>query len=84
MRSVLFLGNSHLSSVKVAYDDEYKGRITPVCKFFCARSADLHFTGVRDGRIVPNPEAAVCAEDLYRFFPDRGRDFIKQYYVQTN
>jgi hypothetical protein len=84
MKFVLFLGNSHLSSVKIAYDDEYKGRITPVCKFFCARGADLNFTDVRDGRIVPNPKAAPCAEDLYRFFPDRGRNFIMQYYVQTN
>jgi hypothetical protein len=40
MDSVLFLGNSHLSAFKLAYD-EIKGPNIPGCMFYCARGATL-------------------------------------------
>jgi len=78
MNSVLFLGNSMLSSIKLAYD-EIGNRIRPQCTFFCARGADLYFTKVVSGRIIPIGRADVCEEDFFRFFPEGGRSTSELY-----
>src|SRR5579863_3219685 len=69
MASVLFIGNSHLSAVKLAYD-EVKGPNTPECIFFCARGADLAFTEVSSGMIRPIPRVEIDEEEIRYGFPD--------------
>lgn len=82
MPSVLFLGNSHLSAVKLAYD-EVKGPKTPTCIFFCARGADLAFTEVSSGTLRPVQEVEIDEEEIRFAFPDMPiAALIERYSIQ--
>ena len=63
MTSVLFLGNSHLSAIKLAYQRD-TSLIGPRARFYCARGADLYFTSVEEGRIVAPPTKEPASLDI--------------------
>ncbi len=80
--SVLFLGNSHLSAYKLAYDELRDSNI-PECMFFCARGADLAFTEVVSGKMRPVPRAELSEEEIWYFYQDgHNRKLIELYSVQ--
>lgn len=61
--TILFLGNSHLSAIKLAHDSD-PSLIGVAAKFYCARGADLYFTAVENGRLFA---ADACVDDLESF-----------------
>ena len=65
MAKALVLGNSHVASVKVAYDQNRAlfGDIA----FFGATGMDLAFTDVRGGRIVGTDRACLDMATLKQF-----------------
>lgn len=69
MKSVLFLGNSHVSALKLAHD-QMKSDIPAQCMFFCARGADLAFTDVINGHLVARAATPISDHMLDFFFPD--------------
>lgn len=67
--TILFLGNSHLSALKLAHDQN-PGIIGSDAQFYCARGADLYFTAVEDGRISPADPASHDEDQIEAFAPD--------------
>lgn len=72
MKRIVFLGNSHLSAFKFAHDDLGHSLNADV-RFFCAMAADLFFTEVIDGRLVPRSTGRMSASHVHCFFgrPDQ-------------
>lgn len=67
-RTALFLGDSHLSAIKLAAAEFPELKTAP---FFCARGGDLRFTELRDGRIVASEGEAVESQLVSRSSPVR-------------
>ena len=80
MAKALVLGNSHVASVKVAYDQNRAlfGDIA----FFGATGMDLAFTDVRGGRIVGTDRACLDMATLKQFSPEAKEEYLVQYLAQ--
>ena len=80
MTTALFLGNSHVSAYKLAYD-ELASSSFPTCRFYCARGADLIFTQVTPDGILPCDNANVD-EDVLRYgFCDISMEWAIEQYI---
>lgn len=79
MTSVLFLGNSHLSALKLAYDRD-AGTSGACVRFYCARGADLYYTRVERCRIVAAPAAPAIGSELadrfWGFSPEHAWHYV--------
>lgn len=82
MSQVLFLGNSHVSAFKLAYD-EIKEPKLPECAFFCARGADLAFTEVGSNHLRSTQKVALDEEEIRYAYPDmRIEELLQLYAIQ--
>lgn len=77
MAKALVLGNSHVASVKVAYDQN-RAQFGEVA-FFGATGLDLAFTRVEGGRIVGADAARLDMAILKQFSPEAKEDYLAQY-----
>jgi hypothetical protein len=76
----LVLGNSHVASVKIAYDQD-PGRFGDIV-FFAATGRDLAFTRVEPGRIVGTETAALDLPTLRQFSPELQEAYLAWYLAE--
>lgn len=77
MAKALVLGNSHVASVKVAYDQN-RAEFGDIA-FFGATGLDLAFTRVEDGRILGADRACLDMAILKQFSPEAKEEYLAQY-----
>ena len=71
MNEFLFLGSSHVASLKRGFDTLEKPPLF-YAKFFAAPGADLAFTEVKDNRIVPALRSTLSQDNYFFFFAEGG------------